>query len=473
MRSVYHRIHVEIKKEDPTMKKLVALLLAAMMLCASVLAVAEAPEGYPEVVEGIDFGGRTVKIYTWYSMDRSENPTEEEQALYDYRDWLMETYNCTIEYEVPYDWAGSIDYLTNFVTTADSSQLAIFTMPMDFIGPAVKNNLLMPLNDLLDVTDEKWNAGTTEFMTSNGNVTALWNGASEPRECVFFNITALKDANINPDDIYDMQANGTWTWDAMLDLFAKVQKDVDGDGVVDVWASTGSGDDLLLAAIYSNNGSIYKYEDGQLKVGLGSENTIEALSFVQKIRNEYFRKAMTDAEGNQEQWDYYKQAFVQGEGVFRFGQTWEGFNGNEAMNTDGFEWGCVAFPTGPKAEAGAYKSIVNDNLMCIPNVYSAEDAKLLGFVLDAWHNPTPGYEDDTEGWIGNKYNYTDDRAVDETYAMLREGKAGRDNKVVYLGTQNDILGASLLWGLAGGDVASLIEAGMPAWQAACDTFNAK
>ena len=57
--------------------------------------------------------------------------------------------------------------------------------------------------------------------------------------------------------------------------------------------------------------------------------------------------------------------------------------------------------------------------------------------------------------------------------MLREGSHAVDNKVVYLGTQNDILGASLLWGLAGGDVASLIDAGMPAWQAACDTFNNK
>ena len=56
-----------------------------------------------------------------------------------------------------------------------------------------------------------------------------------------------------------------------------------------------------------------------------------------------------------------------------------------------------------------------------------------------------------------------------TQTKLRTG----DNKVVYLGTQNDILGNSLLWGLAGGDVASLIEAGMPAWQAACDTFNNK
>ena len=37
--------YMEIKKEEPTMKKLVSLLLAAMMLCA--MALAEAPEGYP------------------------------------------------------------------------------------------------------------------------------------------------------------------------------------------------------------------------------------------------------------------------------------------------------------------------------------------------------------------------------------------------------------------------------------------
>ena len=453
------------------MKKLVALLLAVMMLSASVLALAEAPEGYPEVVPGIDFGGRTVKIYTWYTMDRSANPSMEEQDLYDYQDWLMETYNVKVEYEVPYDWAGSIDALTEFVTNANNKDLVIFTMPMDFIGPAVKNELLAPLNDLLDVTDEKWNAGTTEFMTSGGKTYALWNGASEPRECVFFNVTALEEANINVDDIYDMQANGTWTWDAMMDLFAKVQKDVDGDGVIDVWASTGSGDDLLMAAIYSNNGSIYNFVDGKLEVGLGSENTIEALKFVQEIRNTYFRKAMTDAEGNTESWDYYKNAFVQGEGVFRFGQTWEGYNGNEAMNADGFVWGCVAFPTGPKAEAGAYKSIVNDNLMCIPNVYSEEDAKLLGFILDQWHNPTPGYEDDDEAWIGNKYNYTDDRAVEETYAMMRDPEHTVRDPYIFLGDKNTVLGPDLMWAIDSMDAAALVESVLPVFQARADDFN--
>ena len=79
------------------MKKLVALLLAVMMLSA--MALAEAPEGYPAVVEGIDFGGATVTIYDYWSGEgaRVADPTEEQQAQYDYRDWLMETYNVKIE----------------------------------------------------------------------------------------------------------------------------------------------------------------------------------------------------------------------------------------------------------------------------------------------------------------------------------------------------------------------------------------
>ena len=71
------------------MKKLVAMLLALAMLL-SISAIAEAPEGYPEVVPGVDYEGKTIYIYAWYDQKRAEEPTEEEQARYDYEDWIME-----------------------------------------------------------------------------------------------------------------------------------------------------------------------------------------------------------------------------------------------------------------------------------------------------------------------------------------------------------------------------------------------
>ena len=68
------------------MKKILSLVLAALMLlgCCS-FAAAEVPEGYPAIIEGLDFGGATVYIYDWWSNDdenhsaRTAEPDEETQ----------------------------------------------------------------------------------------------------------------------------------------------------------------------------------------------------------------------------------------------------------------------------------------------------------------------------------------------------------------------------------------------------------
>ena len=37
----------------------------------------------------------------------------------------------------------------------------------------------------------------------------------EPRQCVFFNKKVLEDAGIKWEEIYDAQADGSWTWEKM------------------------------------------------------------------------------------------------------------------------------------------------------------------------------------------------------------------------------------------------------------------
>ena len=135
------------------------------------------------------------------------------------------------------------------------------------------------------------------------------------------------------------------------------------------------------------------------------------------------------------------------------------------------EWGCVAFPV-PNA-GDKYLTNISENTYLIPNIYSADEVGKIAFIIDMWTKPTPGFDDEF-GWIGNKYNYTDERAVDETYAMLRQSEHGWANLTFLLGTENDVLGQSLIWVLGGESTpVQLVEAGMPAWQAMCDTFNAK
>ena len=101
-------------------------------------------------------------------------------------------------------------------------------------------------------------------------------------------------------------------------------------------------------------------------------------------------------------------------------------------------------------------------------VYKAMELLPMGPVMII---DTPGY-DDEDSWIGNKYNYTDDRAVDETYAMMREPEHSVANKTYLLGSTNDVLGSALLWGPIGSMTpAEAVESATPVWQDMLDVFN--
>ena len=445
------------------MKKLVALLLAVMMLSA--MALAEAPEGYPEIVPGIDFGGATVTIYDYWSGtgERVAEPTEEQQAQYDYRDWLMATYNVVIEQKQGGDWNTCAEEMINFVSASDGSYRAYIIEPGK-VGSLVANGVAAPV--VYDFSADKWNDATINAWSIGGKAYGVSTGYNEPRGCVYFNKRLMEEAGIDWNEIYDMQAAGTWTWAKFEELCAKATRDIDNDGVIDVWGVSGSGDDMYVLATFGNGGSFFDFDaEGKLQPTMNSQATVDALNWGKTIQANYW---MHTPEGAN--WDWYKEAWKAGSFAFYIYQTYGGFNDNSEMADMEDEWGCVAFPV--PNEGDTYIHVASENTTLIPNVYTEEEVSKIAFIIDMWTNATPGYDDEF-GWIGNKYNFTDDRAVDETYAMLREGEHGRDNKVVYLGTQNDILGNSLLWQLAGGDVASLIEAGMPAWQAACDAFNAK
>ena len=376
----------------------------------------------------------------------------------------METYNVVIEQKQGGDWNTCAEEMINFVSAPDGSYRAYIIEPGK-VGSLVANGVAAPIK--YDFSDEKFNQITIDTWSIDENKYGFSTGKTEPRGCLFFNKRILAECNVNYEEIYDMQAAGTWTWEAFEEIVKKCTVDKDNDGVIDVYGVSGSGDDMYVCLVYGNGGSFFDFDaEGKLQPTMNSEATIEALNFGKHIQANYWMHTPADAN-----WDWYKEAWKAGSFAFYAYQTYGGFNDNSEMANMEDEWGCVAFPV--KNAGDQYIHVASENTTLIPNVYTEEEVSKIMFILDMWTNATPGYDDDEFGWIGNKYNYTDDRAVDETYAMLREDAACRTNPVTLLGTQNDILGASLLWGLAGGDVASLIEAGMPAWQAACDTFNAK
>ena len=228
----------------------------------------------------------------------------------------------------------------------------------------------------IDLSAEKWNKADLDFMTKDGKVYGVHAGPTEPRSCVFFNKRVLSEAGIDPESIYDAQKDGTWTWDKMIEIMDKVQRDLDNDGVYDIYGMVGSGDELAIGLMFSNNAAFFDYdENGKLAIAANSQPALDALQMRKTMAENYMAP---QPEGSN--WDWFKDYWKQGTVAFYPGQTWQGFNDGAEMADMEDEWGCVMFPKGPNAET--YVSMACDNIYGVPNVYDDETAKKIMQIYD-------------------------------------------------------------------------------------------
>ena len=439
-------------------QNMIALILTVLclliMLC-TISAGADVPEGYPAIIEGLDFGGADVYIYDWWSTgERVENPTEEQQRQYDYWDWLEETYHVHVIQVALSGWSDMPQELAQMVENKDDSRLCIVAVSGGFAGDSLKNDLYMPWTYGLD----QGNAATQDFMTRNGVCYGTsWGKNAEPRQGVFFNKRILEDAGIDWNGIYDAQGNGTWTWDMMEGYMNAVQRDTDGDGEIDIWGLTGSGDEITIGLVVSNGADFYGFnEENQLAPTIESIEMREALE-CRIAWNVY----LCPSSG----WNGYQTNWAEGKAAFMIAQAYEGFNSNGSVNQVD-EWGFVAMPKGPRADI--YKTSVLNNVYGVPNVYDEATALKLEQLYTLWTGPVPGA--DENAWASSYYALTDDRAVEESYGMLREEEHTTVLKYNLLGDQNSTV-SEILWNMNGGSAEEIIEAALPAFQERCAAYN--
>ncbi len=453
------------------LKRMLSLFLA-VVLCLSVTAVAYGdtviPEGYPAVRldpatgQPYDFGGATITIYDYWSGDSStdirvEDPTDEQAAMYAYRDWLMQTYNCHIVQKMGGDWGTQASEFNSFVLDPDGSYRLYIVEP-GAVSTLIRNGTAAAWESSgdtgVDLTDGTWNSASSELYTIGGKTYGTSKGKSEPRGMLFFNKRILTEAGIDWNSLYDMQKAGTWTWSTLESVLQAVK-------TAGYFGLIGSSDDFYKLAVFSNGGSFAETdEDGNLAITANSDETVEALDWAKSVWSTYVMPQPEDAS-----WDWYTQAWMSGQCAFYSHQAYAGFNYGFSDLED--DWGAVAFPIGPGGTT--YITVVSDNATLIPNVYDEQTAAKLAMIYDLWTMPTPGYAGSE--WIGNKYDLTDERAVDETYAMLREDGHAICDKLLLLGTQNDTEGP-VFWNLSESDTEALIDTNMPIWQELCDSFNA-
>ena len=416
-----------------------------------------------------DLGGMEIIIRNWWAPEEPAAPeTPYEIARQEYRDWIQETYNFTIKEQAIGDWGSVPADFVEYCTTGGDDNNYVFTLRDDAaVTGAMAQGLMRDLTtlDCLDFSEEKFTKNLLHEQYSKGDaVYAMYAGVSEPRTGLFFNKKLLKDAGIDPETIYDMQANGTWTFDAWTNLMDQVQQDKDNDGVVDVWGTTQNNGVLVENAVYSNDGEFIGMENGQYVYKLEDAETLEALEWAVNVFNNY---TLPYPEGAQ--WDYFKEAFKNGEAAF---MPEDAYNITGMCKDWEFEYGYVMFPMGP-VRANKGEGNINrwsNNPACIPACYDDDKAWKIAFAWNLYTEPVPGYEDYDPQIENYMKDCPDLRAVQETCVMQTQ-----QGMISYAGVVPNVnLGPDIVWNIAPGAVVSeKVEAIRDTWKAYIDEANAK
>ncbi len=412
----------------------------------------------------IDLGGVEIIIRDWWSGDPAEPTNDYEEARDEYREWIQETYNFTIKQTAISDWTSTPADFVDYATTGGDEYYAFILRDDPAITSAMATGLMYDLStlDCLDFTDTKFTRNKLHEQYSKGDaIYAMFAGYSEPRTGVYFNKRLLTEAGIDPETIYDMQADGTWTWDAFDELMNTVHRDTDNDGVIDVYGLTLNEGNMTTAAVFSNNGSyVGKNADGYY-YNLESAETLEALEWAVEMYTKYDQH---DPEGAE--WDYYKEEFVNGQAAFMVDDEYCGTPGNFLQDMED-EVGFVMFPKGPQADT--YVNVWSNNPVAIPACYDAEKAWKIAFAWNLYTDQPAGYEDYMD-LSAARSGIFDSRAVDETITMMMSPEHGT---IAFHGLiPNLSLGSDFVWGIGPNTVVSeSVEAIRDTWKAYVDEAN--
>ncbi len=379
-----------------------------------------------------DLGGMEIIVRDWWSgpFAQSDEQTEYDLAREEYIDWIQETYNFKISRKLISAWSDVPQDFIDYASAPADDKNYVFVLREDpLTTEAMRNGLCADLNKLscLDFSEQKFQRNLIHLRYSYGDaVYAMQDGYSEANTGVYFNKRLLQEAGVDPDSIYDMQLNGTWTWEAFETLCKKVARNTNNEDE-NGWHVLGAYyPELARHAVYSNGGNfVSKDANGKFINSLKEEATLEGLQFARKLMNNYWLKLPDGAE-----WDYYKDAFKRGEYVFCVDDAWAlgnilreaTYDGNGNIVTPGMTdpVGYVMFPKGPKASD--YVSLWGEDFRhaftCIPSNYDAERTWKIAFAWNLYTNEVPGYENSGEWKVGYE-PYFDQRAIDETFSIMR------------------------------------------------------
>lgn len=391
-----------------------------------------------------DLGGQTIKIYSWFG-EGTDLDTPYYRALNEYREWAQQEYNFTFEWDSNAGGWGDFQNLGEIAqgTFYQQDELAMILLPdasFNLVLSAAEQNLLWDMDSLgvFDFSEERWTRnGVSDLFKAGSGVYACAVSFPEPRGGVYFNATLLQNlTGITPDELYDLQAKGEWTWEKFEEICEKIYQngDTDGDGVLDYYAVCANGRYMTSMAMYSNNTSYFDLgDDGKFVYRADAPATLEALEWQRKIRMAPYwcPNPYTDPEEAGAHWDYFYEAFdVRGEYVFLIDEAYQMNAGQQLNATDennAGEYGFLMFPMGPSS-GNKYINCYHDNILVLPKCYTEEEAKTIAAAIQIiYADVVPGYEGYNPRIDGYESGVYHERVLTETLTRIMSENAFIDS----------------------------------------------
>jgi len=435
-------------------KKCLVVGLVAVALSSSIVAAPKKSKGKdpykniekqkdPKTNKVYDFSGMKVVIGDWWTNPDAAPSSKQQEDQKIFQSWVCKTYNVNVVQKEVAGWASMPQYTTNYcISGGENGEYTALIVDGRSAIVGVRSHLFYDLSKVTSVNFKDssiYDQVVVELLKKGNSFYAYNFGVSEPREGMFFNKRLLEESGYDPDEPYDLQAKGEWTWAKFEEMCKKLTRDTDNDGVIDQYAMSNFYTSFTRAALDSNGGSrIGRDDNGVYFNNAGSDKSMEAFNWIQYMFTNY---QMPQAEGAA--WNYFESAFVNGETAFMCHQEYIA-QPTGLLSSMKDDFGFVAFPLGPSGE-GVYKTIHDTPMIIIPNIYSEEEVNKLCKAIELWKGEVPGY-DGPDAWKESYYaGFRDSRAVDETITLMAKTPNPRFDAIIPGLSQEDMCN-SICWG---------------------------
>ena len=366
-----------------------------------------------EQVAARDLNGLEIIIGDTYSPEVTPVPmSTQERVIQQFRDEAMQTYNFTIRPQKVADWEEMQEV---YISSVESGKpvAQVFEMDYRFIAKPLSQGLFYDLAALedLDFTNFFWSDSVREVMTKGDCIYGMCPTRMEPGGGLLWNKRLFKEAGLDPDLPYDLQACGEWTWSKYEELCALLTRDTDGDGVTDVYGTCSDATDSLQCMVSSTGKDFLAVdEDGIIYNNCKDKDVLSAMEFAADIYEKGYE--MPKPEGAEADW--YVSAFREGKAAMQFGE--EALCKQDAPygeNNMTDEIGFVSLPK-PDGQKDNY-TYVYGNVWVIPSCYDEETAADIALAFNLYTVDT-ALREETE-------TYTSPYEYDDYYSDFhREGK---------------------------------------------------